>query len=72
MFYEVRIKKADGTVKKIVSERKLTRIHWDNFQKSEEEIGLVTASKQQVPAWVKQRLDLEYPETYSDYLNIQG
>jgi len=72
MFYEVRIKRADGSVKKVVSEKKLTNIHWSNFQKSEEEIGLVTASKQQVPSWVKQKLDLEYIETYSDYLNYNG
>ncbi len=72
MFYEVRIKKADGTVKRIVSEKKLNNMHWEKFKKSEEEIGLVTASKQQVPAWVKQKLDLEYPETYSDHLNFQG
>lgn len=72
MFYQVRIKRADGTVKRIVSEKKLNRMHWENFQKSEEEIGLVTASKQQVPTWVKQKLDLEYLETYSDLLNHNG
>ena len=72
MFYQVRITRPDGTVKKIVTEKKLNRIHWENFQKSEEEIGLVTASKQQVPAWVKQKLDLEYPETYSDLMKNKG
>ncbi len=72
MFYQVRIKRPDGTVKKVVSEQKLNRRHWENFQKSEEEIGLVTASKQQVPTWVKQKLDVEYPETYSDMLNYNG
>jgi len=72
MFYQVRITRPDGTVKKIVSEKKLNSMHWDNFQKSEEEIGLVTASKQQVPAWVKQKLDLEYMETYSDLMNFKG
>ncbi len=72
MFYEVRIKRADGTVKRVVSEKKLNRIHWDNFQKSEEEIGLVTASKQQVPSCIKKKLDLTYPETYSDYLNYNS
>ena len=72
MFYQVRIKRADGTVKKVISEKKLNNLHWDNFQKSEEEIGLVTASKQQVPAWVKQKLDLEYMETYSDLMNFKG
>ena len=72
MFYQVRIKRADGTVKKIVSEKKLNNRHWENFQKSEEEIGLVTASKQQVPTWVKQKLDLEYMETYSDMMNYNG
>ncbi|NIP99837.1 MAG: hypothetical protein GWM98_05205 [Nitrospinaceae bacterium] len=72
MFYQVRIKKPDGTVKKVISEKKLNRIHWNNFQKSEEEIGLVTASKQQVPTWVKQKLDLEYPDILSDNLNYSG
>ena len=72
MFYQVRIKRADGTVKKVVSEQKLNDMHWDNFQKSEEEIGLVTASKQQVPTWIKQKLDLDYMETYSDLINFKG
>jgi len=72
MFYQVRIKRADGSVKKVVSEKKLNRMHWENFQKSEEEIGLVTASKQQVPTWVKQKLDLEYLETYSDLMNYNS
>ncbi len=72
MFYQVRIKRPDGTVKKIVSEKKLNHRHWKNFQKSEEEIGLVTASKQQVPTWVKQKLDLEYMETYSDMINYNS
>ena len=31
MFYQVRIKRPDGTVKKIVSEKKLNRMHWDQF-----------------------------------------
>ncbi len=72
MFYQVRIKRADGTVSKIVSEKQLNDMHWDNFQKSEEEIGLVTASKQQVPTWIKQKLDLDYMETYSDLINSKG
>lgn len=63
MFYEVRIKKPDGTVKKVVSSQKLNKIHWENFQKSEEAIGLVTSNKPQVPNWVKQTLDVVYPET---------
>lgn len=71
MFYQVRIKRADGTVKEIVSENKLTRIHWENFQKSEEGIGSVTTSEWQVPAWIKQKLDLEYMETYSDLMNFK-
>ena len=66
MFYEVRIKNPDGSVKKVVSSQKLNKIHWENFQKSEDAIGLVTANKAQVPAWVKQTLDLNYPETLSD------
>ena len=63
MFYEVRIKRADGSVKKVVSKEKLNKIHWENFWKSEEAIGLVTSNKVQVPTWVKQKLDVVYPET---------
>ncbi len=65
MFYEVRVKRPDGTVKKVVSEKKLNKMHWENFWKSEEAIGLVTSSKPQVPTWVKQTLDLVYPD-YND------
>lgn len=70
MFYEVRIKKADGTVKKVVSSQELNQIHWENFQKSEDAIGLVTANKPQVPGWVKQTLDVVYPETLD--MNTSG
>ncbi len=63
MFYEVRIKNPDGTLKKVVSQKTLNRIHWENFNKAEEGIGLVTTSRPQVPGWVKQNLDLAYPET---------
>ena len=67
MFYEVRIKNADGSLKKVVTQSTLKKMHWENFQKSEDGIGLVTASRPQVPAWVKQNLDVTYPESGDNY-----
>ncbi len=67
MFYEVRIKNPDGTLKKVVTQKALKKLHWENFQKAEDGIGLVTASRPQVPAWVKQNLDATYPEAGDNY-----
>lgn len=63
MIYEVKIIKPDGSLKEVISSERLEKMYWDTFYKNEENIGLVTAPKAQVPAWVKQRLDLNYPDS---------
>ena len=61
MFFEVRVYKPDGTLKKKISRTELTNIHWGNFEKTESEIGLNTSGTKPVPGWVKAKLDLEFP-----------
>jgi len=61
MFFEVRVYKADGTLKKKISRTELSNMHWKNFEKIEGEIGLNNSGTKPVPGWVKAKLDLEYP-----------
>ena len=64
MLYEIRIKKPDGTLKKVISAEEVDKIYWKQFYESENSIGLVTSPKAKVPNWVKQRLDLVFPDAY--------
>lgn len=64
MLYEVKIKKPDGTVKKVVSKDEVDKVYWDHFFEGESNIGLVTGLKAQVPNWVKKKLDLTFPDNY--------
>ena len=61
MFFEVRVYKADGTLKQKISRTELINIHWKTFEKIEGEIGLNTSGTKPVPGWVKAKLDLEFP-----------
>ncbi len=73
MFYEVRIYKADGTLKKQISRTELSDKHWENFEKIEGEIGLNTSGTKPVPAWVKAKLDVEFPTNLElDHQSSQG
>lgn len=73
MFYEVRIYKPNGKLKQKISQTELSEKHWKEFEKVESEIGLNNSGTKPVPAWVKTRLDVEYPSNVElDYLNSQG
>ena len=73
MFFEVRVYKADGTLKKKISSTELNNIHWENFEKIEGEIGLNTSGTKPVPSWVKAKLDLEFPSNLElDHQSFQG
>lgn len=73
MFFEVRVYKADGTLKQKISRNKLTDIHWKTFEKVEGEIGLNTSGSKPVPAWVKAKLDVQFPSNLElDYQSSQG
>jgi len=61
MFYEVRVYKANGTLKQSVSSTELTDKHWKIFEKVEGEIGLNSSGMKPVPKWVKAKLDMEFP-----------
>ena len=73
MFYEVRVYKSNGTLKKSVSQAELSENHWKKFEKIEGEIGLNSTGTKPVPAWVKAKLDLEFPSNLElDYQSSQG
>jgi len=73
MFYEVRVYKADGTLKQKISNTDLSNQHWDNFEKTEGEIGLNSFGTKPVPAWVKAKLDIEFPSNLElGYETSQG
>ena len=61
MFCEVRVYKADGTLKNKVSSTELNNRHWQKYEEMEGEIGLNTTGTKPVPGWVKAKLDLEFP-----------
>jgi len=64
MFFEVRIFKSDGTLKSKVSSTELVGKHWQKFEKIEGDIGLNSSGTKPVPAWVKAKLDLEFPSHF--------
>ncbi len=73
MFYEVRVYKPDGKLKKRISQTELSEKHWEEFEKVEGEIGLNNSGTKPVPAWVKAKLDLEFPSNVElDYQSLQG
>ncbi|MEE9259421.1 MAG: hypothetical protein V3U37_07730 [Nitrospinaceae bacterium] len=62
MFHEVKIFNSSGEIKKVIPSRELSKLHWDNFQRAEDSISLTTSGATRIPRWVKERLDIEYPE----------
>lgn len=70
MFFEVRVYKPDGKLKKTISCTELSNKHWQHFEKTESKISLNTSGTKPVPAWVKNKLDLEFPSNLE--LNIQS
>jgi hypothetical protein len=72
MFYEVRVYRPNGKLNKKISSTELSYKHWETFDKIEEGIGLNTTGAKPVPAWVKVKLDLEFPSNLeSDYQSSQ-
>ncbi len=67
MFYEVKIFNAQGKIKRIISAEELSRTHWNMFQTAEENKTLNPSSRQQVPTWVKKKLDMEYVVPRNNY-----
>ncbi len=61
MFFEVRVYRPDGKLKKTISRTKLSKKHWKQFEQTESQISLNSTGMKPVPAWVKHKLDLEFP-----------
>ena len=62
MFHEVKVFSQNGKLKKVVSSHELSQAYWKRFGNSEDKIGLTTTARANVPRWVKDRLDLEFPD----------
>ena len=62
MLHEVRILNEKGEIKRKVTSKELSRLHWKNFLTSENNITLVRSAHPNVPKKVKAMLDIEHPE----------
>ncbi len=61
MFFEVRVYKPNGKLKKTVSRTELNHQYWEKYRQTESEISLNNPGTKPIPAWVKHKLDLEFP-----------
>jgi len=66
MFYDVRVLNPDGTMKKVITSNELKVTHWDKFRKAEESLSLQTSERRKIPQWIKEKLDLQFPD-FSEY-----
>ena len=64
MFHKVNVLNPRGKIKKIISRRELSKMHWKIYYQSEEKISLTTSATPRIPRWVKEKLDLEYPSYF--------
>ncbi len=62
MFYEVRVKRPDGTVKDVLSGQQLSKIYWDQFWQNEESIRKNRPGSPNVSESVRQTLDVMFPD----------
>jgi len=62
MFYDVKVLSPDGTMKKVITSQELQTKHWDNFRKAEESLSLQTSERRKIPQWIKEKLDLQFPD----------
>ena len=72
MFYEVRVYKPNGKLKTTISRTELSQNHWKKFEKTESKISLNTPGIKPVPAWVKNKLDLQFPTNLELNAQSQG
>lgn len=68
MIFEVRVLDASGKIKKVISREEISRKHWEQFRKEEEGYCFAQAGKSTIPRWVKERLDIEFPD-YDSTIN---
>jgi len=62
MFYDVKVLNPDGTMKKVITSTELQTNHWEKFRKAEESLSLQTSERRKVPRWIKEVLDLQFPD----------
>ncbi len=64
MFHEVRVLTPQGEVKEVIPSNNLSNSYWKNFEQSENQISLTSTGRGKVPRWVKEKLDMEYAESF--------
>ncbi|KMP11562.1 hypothetical protein UZ36_04120 [Candidatus Nitromaritima sp. SCGC AAA799-C22] len=62
MLREVRIFDPNGNLKKVISPETLTKRRWKKHNEDEEKITLMSTAKLKTPKWLKEKLDIEFPE----------
>jgi hypothetical protein len=64
MFHEVRVLSPQGQLKEVIPSNNLSQLFWHSFRQAEDKISLTSTGRGKVPRWVKDKLDMEYAETY--------
>ncbi len=62
MFYEVRVFDPSGNLKKKIPSDYLTKQFWEKFYQNENEKSFGSVLSTKIPSWVKEKLDLEFPD----------
>jgi hypothetical protein len=69
MFHEVRVLSPKGELKEVIPSDNLSDKYWENFEQAENKISLTSTGRGKVPRWVKEKLDMEYAESYDTTMN---
>ena len=70
MFHEVRILTPQGQLKEVIPSINLSNAYWKNFEQAENQISLTSTGRGKVPRWVKDKLDMEYAESYDTTMTM--
>ena len=70
MFHEVRVLSPKGDLKEVIPSKNLSEKYWKHFEQAEDQISLTSTGRGKVPKWVKERLDMEYAESYDTNMTL--
>ena len=68
MLFEVKIYSPEGELKKVINRTQLSQRHWEKFKNDEEKVTFANNDRPRVPKWIKEKLDLEFPEIHTSSL----
>ena len=70
MFHEVRVLTPRGELKELIPSNNLSQRYWKNFEQAEDQISLTSTGRGKVPRWVKEKLDMDYAESYDTNMTL--